>query len=193
MQDSLRMVPSVFERFQLRPLAGADAEELHSLIEAERPRLARWLRWAADQTFEGTVGFIRKAETEEDSGNGCHRAIVIDGKIAGMVGFIGVDPENRSAALGYWLGSAYEGGGVVTEAVREMIDHALWTWKLNRVEIRPASANRRSCAVPERLGFRRDGVLRQAERVEGRYLDSVVYSMLASDWRPKAQKTGLSV
>lgn len=186
-------MPMVFERFQLRPFAGTDVKELHSLIEAERPRLARWLRWAADQTFEDTVGFVREAAAEEDSGNGLQRAVVIDGKIAGVIGFTGFDMENRSTGLGYWIGAAHEGGGVVTEAAREMVDHALRIGKLNRVEIRPASTNRRSCAVPERLGFRRDGVLRQAERVQGRYLDIVVYSMLASDWRPSAQKTGDSV
>jgi ribosomal-protein-serine acetyltransferase len=55
-------------------------------------------------------------------------------------------------------------------------------WHLNRVELRAAEENRRSRAIPEHLGFRRDGTLREAELVGGRYLDSVVYSMLAADW-----------
>jgi ribosomal-protein-serine acetyltransferase len=49
------------------------------------------------------------------------------------------------------------------------------------VEVRAAPENRRSRAIPERLGFREEGQLREAERVKGRYLDSVVYGMLASE------------
>ena len=55
--------------------------------------------------------------------------------------------------------------------------------ELNRVEIRAAPENRRSRAIPERLGFQREGVLRETERVGDRYLDEVVYGMIASDWQ----------
>jgi ribosomal-protein-serine acetyltransferase len=172
-----------FERFQLRPLTEADAEELHSLIEANRQRLAQWLRWAATQTFGDTVGFIQETEAQAKRNDGFQSGIVIDERLAGVIGFIKVDWENRSTGLGYWLGAEHEGRGVMTEAVRAMVDHALQAWELNRVEIRVAAENRRSRAIPERLGFRRDGTLRQAEQANGRYLDSVVYSMLAPDWR----------
>ena len=99
-----------------------------------------------------------------------------------MIGFLGVDWENRSTGLGYWLGAKLEGRGVMTDAVRELVDHALRVWMLNRVEIRVAAENQRSRAIPERLAFRQEGTLRQAERVGDRYLDAVVYSMLAADW-----------
>lgn len=72
--------------------------------------------------------------------------------------------------------------GTMTLAVQALVNHALSVWHLNRVEIRPADENRRSRAIPERLGFSQDGILRSAELVNGRYLDVVVYSMLAADW-----------
>ena len=56
-------------------------------------------------------------------------------------------------------------------------------WELNRIEIRAAVGNARSRAIPERLGFREEGTLREAELVDGAALDIVVYSMLASQWR----------
>jgi ribosomal-protein-serine acetyltransferase len=177
------MTPANVEKFLLRPLVEADAEELHSLIEANRRRLAQWLRWAATQTIGDTVGFIRETEAQADRNDGFQRGIVIDERLAGVIGFIGVDWENRSTSLGYWLSAAHEGRGVMTRAVRIMVDHALQAWELNRVEIRVAAENRRSRAIPERLGFRRGRTLRKAEQVNGRYLDSVVYSMLAADWR----------
>ena len=70
----------------------------------------------------------------------------------------------------------------MTAAVRALTDHALRAWELNRVEIGVASENRHSRAIPERLGFREEGTVRQAQRVGDRYLDLVVYGMLAEDW-----------
>jgi ribosomal-protein-serine acetyltransferase len=173
----------------LRPLAEADAKRLHALIEANRERLVPWLPWAASQTFDDTLEFIRGAEAQMARNDGFHTAIVVDGELAGVVGLVGVDRENRSARLGYWLDSEHEGHGTMTEAARALVDHALCVWRLNRVEIRVAVDNRRSRAIPERLGFRQEGTLREAEMVAGRFLDSVVYSMLAADW-PQAQPIG---
>jgi len=68
----------------------------------------------------------------------------------------------------------------MTEAVRVLTDHALSSWELNRVEIRAAVENTPSRAIPERLGFVEEGLLRGAERVGERQLDLVVYAMLAS-------------
>jgi ribosomal-protein-serine acetyltransferase len=70
----------------------------------------------------------------------------------------------------------------MTEAVRAHVDHAFATWELNRILIQAAVDNGRSRAIPERLGFREEGVLREVERVGGRMLDGVVYAMLAGDW-----------
>ena len=168
----------------LRPLSEDDAGELHALIEANRGRLRRWLPWAATQTFEDTLGFIRKAEEQLARGDGFQAAIVCEKEIAGVIGYVGVNWQHRSTSLGYWLGENHVGKGTMTAAVRALVNHALSVWELNRVEIRVAAENRRSRAIPERIGFRQEGTLRQAELVDGRYLDSVVYSMLASDRTP---------
>ena len=171
----------------LRPLAAADATDLHSLIESNRATLARWLPWAAAQTLEDTVGFIRRAEEQLAQNDGFQAAVVCDGDIAGVVGYVGVDWNNRSTSLGYWLGERYQGSGTMTGAVRLLVEHGFSEWDLNRIAIRAASGNLRSRAIPERLGFQQDGILREAELVGGRYLDSVVYSLLARDWRARSQ------
>jgi ribosomal-protein-serine acetyltransferase len=169
---------------RLRLLEEADAEELYALVEANRDRLARWMPWAADQTLDGTLEFIRLTRRQVADNDGLQAAIVRGGRIAGVVGFHRVDWQNRSTSMGYWLDERQEGRGIMTLAVRALVDHALLVWGLNRVEIRAAADNRRSRAIAERLGFREEGVLREAERVGERYLDSVVYGMLASTWPP---------
>jgi ribosomal-protein-serine acetyltransferase len=114
--------------------------------------------------------------------DGFQTAIVHDGRIAGVIGFLSVEWNRRATSLGYWLGGSFQGRGTMTAAVRALTAHALLAWELNRVEIRVASENSRSRAIPERLGFREEGTLRQADRVGDRYLDILVYSMLSADW-----------
>lgn len=165
----------------LRLLDEADAQELHALIEANRAQLARWLPWASGQGFDDTLDFIRRTRLQASENDGFQAAIILNGVVVGMVGHPGVDWSNRSTRVGYWLDEEHQGRGIATAAVRVLVDHALTVWQLNRVEIHVATENRRSRAIPERLGFREEGTLRRAQLVEGRYLDSVVYSTLAAD------------
>lgn len=164
-----------------RLLEEADARELHALIEANRARLARWLPWAASQTFEDTLDFIRGTRSQARENEGFQAAIVTDKGIAGVIGYVSVDWGNRSTRIGYWLDEGQQGKGTMTAAVRLLVDRALTVWRLNRVEIVVATGNRRSRAIPERLGFREEGTLRQFQLVDGRYLDCVSYSTLTAD------------
>jgi ribosomal-protein-serine acetyltransferase len=167
---------------RLRELRDEDAHALHALLERNRPRLARWMRWARDQTEQDTLEFIRQARSRAAADDGLERAIVLDGRIAGVVGFPAVDWANRSTEIGYWLDEAHEGRGLMTAAVRGMVEHAFAAWELKRVQIRIDVENLPSRAVAERLGFQYEGILRQAYWVGDRYSDDAVYSMLCDDW-----------
>jgi ribosomal-protein-serine acetyltransferase len=171
---------------RLRPLDEGDAEELHALIEANRELLSQWLPWAAGQTFEDTVEFLHRTRAQLARNDGFQAAIVEDGSIAGVIGHHAVSWPHRSTSLGYWLGERFQGKGTMTAAARALIDHSIDVWDLNRVEIRAAVDNAASRAIPERLGFREEGTLREAEVVGGRPHDTVVYSMLSAEWRARA-------
>ena len=166
----------------LRLLDETDAHQLHGLIDANRTYLARWLPWAGSQTFDDTLGFIHGTRLQLTDNDGFQAAVVIEERIVGVIGYHGVDWGNRSTRIGYWLDQGQQGKGTMTAAVRLLVDHALSAWDLNRVEIRAAFENRRSRAIPERLGFHQEGTLRQAELIDGRYLDSVMYGMLKAEW-----------
>jgi ribosomal-protein-serine acetyltransferase len=160
----------------LRLLGEADATELHRVIEKNRSHLADWMPWAAGQTLDGTIEFIRRGRRQLTENNGFQAVVVSESDFIGTIGFHSVDWANRSTSLGYWLDEGHQGRGVMTAAVRVLAAHALSAWELNRVEICAAVENRRSRAIPERLGFEEDGTLEQRELVNGRYLDCVVYS-----------------
>lgn len=173
---------AVSDECHLRLLEAADAEELYRLIEANRSYLARWMPWAAGQTLGTTREFIGLTRRQAAGDDGFQAALVCDGAIIGMVGFHGVSWPHRSTTIGYWLDEGHQGRGLMTRAVRALVDHALGEWDLHRVEIRAATDNRRSRAIPERLGFRQEGVQREAERIGERYNDLAVYGLLAPEW-----------
>jgi ribosomal-protein-serine acetyltransferase len=162
----------------LRLLEEPDAQKLYAVIEANREYLARWMPWAAGQTLQDTLAFIQRTREQLASNDGFQTAVVEDGQIVGVVGFHGVSWDHRSTSVGYWLAESAQGRGTMTRAVQVLIEHAFMVWRLHRVEIRAAVDNARSRAIPERLGFVQEGVLRAAERIGERYIDQVVYAML---------------
>jgi ribosomal-protein-serine acetyltransferase len=167
---------------ELRPLEPSDASELYALTERNRDELARWLSWAQRGTLKDTLEHIERMRAAEAERGAVSRAIVVEGRIAGSAGLVRIDWENGCAEIGYWLGSEHQGRGLMTSAIAVLVDHAFDGLQLNRAEIRTDVLNHRSRAVAERLGFRYEGILRQAYRVTAdRYSDDAVYAMLASD------------
>ena len=166
----------------VRPLETEDAAELHALVERNREHLARWMPWAAEQDRAGTERFLVEAEEQVARDDGFQAAIEPEGEIVGVVGFHAIDWISRNTSLGYWLAADAQGKGTMTATVGALLDYVFYEWELHRIEIQCAPENRRSRAIPERLGFREEATLREAERVGGRYLDSVVYGLLEEEW-----------
>jgi ribosomal-protein-serine acetyltransferase len=168
----------------LRLFEEADADELFALTDRNRAHLEPWMPWIpATRSPEDTLAFIRLTRRQVADNDGLQVAILRDGTIAGVAGYHRVDWANRATSIGYWLSADAQGRGTMTEAVRALVDHAFVEWGLERVEIQAAVDNARSRAIPERLGFREEGVRRHAERVGDRWHDLAVYAMLAADWR----------
>jgi ribosomal-protein-serine acetyltransferase len=179
------MLSPQLDSLGIRPLEADDADELHALIEAN-PDLAEWMPWAAEQDLAATERFVAGAEKQLSEKNGFQAKILSEGKIVGVVGFHSVDRVNRNTSIGYWLAEHARGRGIMTTAVRALVDHAFSQWDLHRLEIHCAPENHRSRAIPERLGFREEARLRETELVGGRYLDSVVYGLLEGEWEGSA-------
>ena len=168
----------------LRQLEDGDAEELFELIDANRAHLASWMPFVSQtHTVADSLAFIRAARRQWEENRGVQLAIVQDERIVGVAGFHGIDWTRRSTSIGYWLAASQQGAGTMTTAVAAMLDHAFGPWDLARVEIRAGVMNRRSRAIPERLGFKEEGVLRAAERIGTRVIDHAVYVMTAREWR----------
>jgi ribosomal-protein-serine acetyltransferase len=180
--EPCRLRIELFDGCWLRPLEESDTEELHALVEANRDYLSRWMPWAAGQTLEDTMAFIQRTRQQLAANDGFQIAVIEDGYVVGVVGFHGLCWQHRSTRMGYWLAESAQGRGIMTRAVRALIAHAFGTWGLHRVEIRAGVGNAPSRAIPERLGFKQEGVIQGGERIGDRYVDQVVYAMLAREW-----------
>ncbi len=187
-QNVAQMRLAIDERLHLRPVEAGDAEPIYALVDADRERLAKWMPWAAQQTLAGTREFVAESRAQEERGDGFQAAIVRAGEIAGVAGYHRIDRLNRSTTIGYWLASHHQREGVMTAAVRALIDHAFAAWDVHRITIEAAVDNRRSRAIPERLGFSEEGVLRESELVGDRFLDGVLYSLLATEWESGSRR-----
>ncbi|MBE3560457.1 MAG: GNAT family N-acetyltransferase [Ktedonobacteraceae bacterium] len=167
----------------LRVLSEDDAPALFDLVNRNRAHLRQWLPWVdATRTVEDEVQFVRASLQQYEQNNGPTCAIWYRGQIAGTIGYHGIDWTNRKVEIGYWLGEAFQGKGLMTKACRRLITYAFADLGLNRVEIRCAVENKRSRAIPERLGFTQEGICRQAGLLYDHYVDLVLYGLLASEW-----------
>ena len=183
----------VDDEIELRLLELQHAEAMHRLTEANRAYLRRWLPWAeTETTLQQTEAFIRRSLQQFAEGNGFQAGIWYRQELAGAIGLHYVDRRNRRTEIGYWLAEPLQGRGIVTRACRALIDYAFGPLGLHRVEIRCAAGNLRSRAIPRRLGFREEGVLRQWIWVDGRFHDMVIYGLLASEWKGQPDSAGPS-
>ena len=167
-------IPTTLPNVVLRPPTSTDADEVVALVRANVDHLAPWMGWAHPDY--GHDDYARWLAAEAVNFH-----IVRDGAIAGGIGLNRADPMNHSTAIGYWLAADAQGQGIVTAAVRSLVDHAFGELDLHRLELRAAPDNVRSQAVAERCGFTFEGVAREAELVAGRFRDLRVYARLASD------------
>jgi len=175
----------------MRLLDSADAEELYALIDANREYLSRWMPFVSQtRSTADSLAFIRSARRQLTENRGMQMAILSGVQIIGVAGFHRIDWTSRSTSIGYWLAEERQGAGTMTLAARAMVDHAFSVWRLHRVEIRAGIENHRSRAIPERLGFREDGVLRGAERIGPRVIDHVIYAMTAAEWDGASAPSG---
>jgi ribosomal-protein-serine acetyltransferase len=165
------------------------APDLFRLIDANRAYLRRWLPWLDQNTRpEQTAAFIAASLRQFANRDGLACGIRLGGALAGVVGLHRIDWPNRRTSIGYWVAEGHEGKGVVTRAATGILGYAFGELGLNHAEIACAPGNIRSCAIAERLGFTREGVLRQREWLYDHFVDLVVYGMLASEWAARPRR-----
>lgn len=175
----------------LRALEQDQADAIFALVSNNREHLGRWLPWV-ETTHEpaDTAAFLRQAAENRSRGRTAAYAIWAEGGLRGIIGLHDIDRSNGVAQIGYWIAADWQGRGLVTRAVRALLHLAFADLRLERIEIRCATGNLRSQAVPKRLGFTCEGRLRAAQRLHGQGVDMLVYGLLREEWRRLRRASG---
>jgi [ribosomal protein S5]-alanine N-acetyltransferase len=173
-------------RVRLRPLAASDVDALFDVYSdplmmrywstppmqdrAEAEALLDRIRTG----FEGKTLFQWGLERKEDA------------QMLGTCTLFHCDEKNGRAELGYGQHSRYWRSGYMTEALTALIDYAFGTLRLRRLEADVDPRNENSLRILDRLGFRREGLLRERWHVGAEVQDTVFLGLLAREWRDGA-------
>lgn len=154
---------------------GHDAKEVVQLVGRQKDYLGQYLPWVNacdEQSYEAFVEFALNKYAE---GKGVDTSIVHQGKIIGAVSLNNIYPSLKKADIGYWLDQEHQGRGIMTRAVRGLMEMAKNYYGVQVLEIRAAEHNLPSRRVAERLGFDFCGILANNVCVNGKIFNHAVY------------------
>ena len=176
---------TVEEGLVLRLLEPRHAEALFRLIDRNRDSLGYWFPWVeATKTVADSEAFVHESLTAFATEGVLQLGIWRNDELAGIIGLQSISQFFHSAELYYWLGADYRGHGLMTKVCCHLCGYLFDEQELNRIEIRCAVTNLKSCAVPERLGFTLEGTLREMGYTRDGLVDYHVYSLLKREWQP---------
>ncbi|MBL4593329.1 MAG: GNAT family N-acetyltransferase [Flavobacteriales bacterium] len=160
------------------------ASLLFELVEKNRTHFREWLPWLDVNTkIEDTKKFIAGVEDNYKKGLSLNLGIYYQDKIIGALGFNVIENTNKKAEIGYVLDKDSYGNGIMTKSCKALINYGFNELDLNRIEIKAAVENTKSRAIPERLGFKQEGILQQGEFLYDHFVDVAVYGMLKENWK----------
>jgi len=176
------------ERITLRPLRDSDADAVFAAIQESIEHIRPWLPWYDEhKTIDDTVAFIRRTQStralREEFDFGIFAG---NGHFLGGAGMKPRDWTIPSFEIGYWIRASEEGNGYITEAAELLTRFAFDQLKAERVMIGCDTRNSRSRRVPERLGYRLEGIMRRSYLdTAGKPADTAFYAMIRSEFDEK--------
>lgn len=165
------------------PRPAQDAEPLFALVAASQQTLLPWLPWVPHmKTPQDEEDFLTLKLREFGQHTSLTTVIRWREQVVGMLSFNGYHAIDNSADIGYWLGSAFVGKGLMHTALGGLIALGFQDESLNKVTLQAAVDNPRSNHVAANAGFHLDGVLRASELLTDGYHDENSWSLLRSEW-----------
>lgn len=172
------------ENLELRPIHPTYAKEFLNLIRANKKHLKLWFPKTvkASKNIELLKKWIRNSMDKITNEEAYLTLIFYRDKIAGCAGFSNLNTGSNKGELSYWIAKQYQGKAIASKSIKALIKFGFKSLNLNRIQIKAAETNLKSRAIPEKLGFTLEGVLREYRLFNKRYFDSYIYSILEKEW-----------
>ena len=166
------------ERLILRRVDKNDIKEVLAL--RSNPETMKYIPRPLLKNDEDALAHIAMIDEKIESNEGINWAITIKGdpRLIGVIGHYRIQKEHYRAEIGYMILPEYNGKGIVTEAVREAVKYGFEVMKLHSIEAVIEPDNLASAKVLEKNGFIKEAHLKENEFYDGRFIDSVIYSLL---------------
>ena len=173
----------VDSNIELRELELSDSLEIFNLIDNQRKYLGEWLPFVENtKKITDTESFVKSVINTPIDNKEYTFSIRKQNELIGLIGLKSTDRLNKKTEIGYWLSEIYQKQGIVTKSVQKLCDFAFNELGLNRISIKCATKNESSKNIPKRLGFKFEGVERDAELAsENVFRDLEIYSKLKKD------------
>ena len=172
----------VTPRLRLRRLTMGDAADVYRY--SRDPEVAKHVLWEAHRSIGDSRAYLRYMLRRYRSREPASWGIELrsTGRIIGTIGFMWIQQDNAAAEVGYSLAREYWNLGLMTEALRAVIQHSFDDMGLNRIEAQHETTNPASGAVMRKCHMQKEGTLRSRLFNKGRYVDVDLYAILRGDF-----------
>lgn len=181
-----RLVTLTAQRVCLRGLTAGDAHDIFAVFSD--PQVTRYWSSPPQRDLADAARLIERVHAGHRDRSTFQWGIArrTDDRVIGTCTLARIDRSNRRAEVGFALASAHWRQGLMSEALRRLLAFAFDELHLHRVEADVDPRNDASIHVLERLGFQREGLLRERWLVNGEIADTLLLGLLAADWRARA-------
>ena len=177
------MIIKVDTDIELRLLKQSDSIDIYNTIDSQRDYLGKWLPFVELTKKEcNTKNFVSSIVNAHEDNFEFVFTIRKQDEFVGLVGFKSTDKLNKKTEIGYWLSKYYQKQGIVTKSVVKLCEFAFEKQGINRIQIKCALENKASSNIPEKLGFKFEGMEREGELLSGNvFTDLNIFSKLKTD------------
>ena len=166
------------DRLSLRRLLISDVNEIFAL--RSNPEVMKYIPRPIAKTTDDALEHIATIDTNIDKNEGINWAITLKNSdiLIGIIGHYRIQPQNHRAEVGYILNPEYHGKGIIPEALKKVIEYGFDEMKLHSIEAVIDPNNKASERVLLKNAFVKEAHFIENQLYEGRYLDTVIYSLL---------------
>lgn len=182
-QDFFSRLPVIeTERLILRKLTMRDASDMFRYCQDKE--VARHVLWEAHTSILETRAYIRYNLYQYRSGEPASWGIVLreTNRVVGTIGYMSYNADNSTVEIGYSLAREQWGKGLMTEALRAVIDETFHTLKVHRIEAMHFTDNPASGRVMAKCGMTHEGHMRERICCKGVFRDVEMWGILRKDW-----------